>query len=210
MGLPLRSIARDAGVSDASIRKSLLNPRPTMQYRHAQALKGVSHKPNERQEFVLAIGAVRRLQALRMIAWSCDALAAETGLRDDYINQLTNRPPVLLPYGMWKLIHDLYERLSGTPGPSERGRTFASRYAWGAPLDWEAEGLDIDDPRVMWEPALDPPPPPAPTIRELSAQRRAEVARLTEKGLSAAEIAEQIGISQRQVVRLRSPSTSAA
>ncbi|MEU4075476.1 helix-turn-helix domain-containing protein [Streptomyces parvus] len=145
---------------------------------------------------------MRRLQALRTIAWSCDAIEIETGLRDDYINQLTNRPPTLLPYTMWKLFYQLYERLSGTPGGSTRGRTYASRYGWGAPLDWE--GLDIDDPRVMWQPAIDPPPPPPPTLRELSALRRVEVAELTGKGLTAAEIAERIGISERQVVRLRS------
>lgn len=198
MGLPRMSIARDAGVSQDYLTHLLAEIHPVLRVRQATALRAVSHRPNERQQRVLSIGAGRRLAALGVLCWPGPVLAAETGMTPADISHLIHHRALVMDWHRWKAVADLYERLSGSIGDSPKSRTYALRSGAFSALDWE--DLDIDHPRVTPQPAE---PEKPPTYRELSAQRAIEVAGLTERGLSAVQIAERMGISDRQVMRLR-------
>jgi lambda repressor-like predicted transcriptional regulator len=205
MGLPLASIARDAGCTPATVRNIHCGVWAKVRTRHALAIKSVTHHPNPRQQVVLAIGAVRRAQALHAIGWTWRALAEHTpGVTAGAIATMT-RPGherTLCAWETWAVIRDAYEKLSGTPGPegvsAMKARNAAKRRKWLPPLNWE--DLDIDDPRVRQKRSG---PPSGNGAAERRAARRRTVARLSQSGLSAEEIAARMRVSSRTIVRDR-------
>ena len=197
MGLPWRSMARDAGMAERYILRLKNNEYLTIKTRYATQLLALTHHPNERQDQVIAIGGVRRLAALRVLRWSSAELARRSrGLTERRVSQLVNRPQTMMPWETWVDIRDLYETLSAAPGDCDLSRQWPLRSQSFAPLDWE--DLDIDDPRVKPEPA------PKLTVAERVAEQLAEVQHWTARGLTALEIAERMGITQRSVERHRS------
>ncbi|WP_280330527.1 helix-turn-helix domain-containing protein [Nocardia wallacei] len=200
-GLPLSSIARDAGCTHECVEGVLRRLWRTTRVRQATAIMAVSHRPNERQEIVLAIGAVRRLRALHAIGWTWHALSAHTpGLSASLLSQIA-RPGanrIIMSWSAWATIRDAFEKLSGTPGTQGRAkhaRLAAERRDWPAPLDWE--GLDIDDPRVTAARSG----PPKVTQRTRAADRRELARELLELGLSVETTAARLGVTVRQVER---------
>ncbi|RJO71424.1 hypothetical protein D5S18_24960 [Nocardia panacis] len=205
LGLPMASIARDAGCTEVCVRSVVEAKWATIRIRQAAAIMAVDFRPTERQGNVLAVGAVRRLRALQAIGWTWPAVAEHTpGISTGAIRQMT-RPGherILIAWQTWATIRDAYERLSGTPGTAGRTRLVrnaARTKLWAPPLDWEDH--DIDDPRVSVKPSGQPT---GTGLRERAAERRRQVAQLTALGRTADEIADRLGISQRQVVRHRS------
>lgn len=196
LGLPYASIARDAGVQLTTVYR--MGRNPSTHIKIANAVTAVTHQPNPRQQSVLAIGALRRVRALAAIGWSHRIVAEHANVPVSTVLQLHATATVSWP--VWSAIRDTYETLSATPatiGRPSRCRGEALRKGWPAPLDWEDH--DIDDPRVMvaaqpWQPK---------TMQDLIAERRARVVELTEAGLSSAEIADRLGVTQRTVVRDR-------
>lgn len=202
MGLSLHSIARDAGIHSDTIYR--LHTWTKLSESITRAILAVDWHPNARQETVLAVGAARRLQALNVIGWSFAELANRIGVSLSRAHLIATRNQTTIIWSHWKNIHDLYETLSGTPGPSKRAAAGARRRGWPAPLDWE--GHDIDDPRVIvqaqpWKPK---------SAKEIAAERALVVAELTAKGLSAKEVADRVGVTPRQVVRDRGATSIAA
>ncbi|BCK58340.1 hypothetical protein NWFMUON74_61120 [Nocardia wallacei] len=200
-GLPLSSIARDAGCTPECVESILRRMWKTTRIRQATAIKAVTFHPNERQEIVLAIGAVRRLQALHAIGWTWQALSAHTpGISASLLSQMA-RPGadrIIMSWTAWRTVHDAYEKLSGTPGTQGRAkhaRLAAERRKWPAPLDWE--DLDIDDPRVT---AVRSGPPKV-TQWTVAEDRRERAQVLSEEGASVEQIAERLGVTPRQVER---------
>lgn len=205
MGLPMASIARDAGCDESCVWNLHAGLYPTTRIRQATAIMAVTHHPNPRQQNVLAVGAIRRLRALHAIGWTWLALEAHTpGVSVAAMTKMAaaNSRRVVTAWGTWASIRDAYERLSGTPATpgaaANRARNAARRHGWHPPLDWE--DLDIDDPRVTPETAE---ATWAEQRAQAKAERIAEVVRLTEAGLSSREIGERLGVTQRQVVRDR-------
>lgn len=197
LGLPLHSIARDAGVSDHHLTNIVNGSYQRLRIRHAQAIVAVTHHPNPRQERVLAIGAIRRIQALRALGWRWSNIAAETGLPIGTLSVLASVGRTTIMWSHWEAIRVAYERLSARVGTGRRAH-------FPTPLDWEYH--DIDDPRVTvtaqpWKPK---------TAAEILAERLDKVAELTAAGLSADQIAEQLGTSQRSVERYRAKISTAA
>lgn len=143
-GLPQRSIARDAGVSETCVLQLLAGRSETVRVRHALALMKASYTPNRRQERVLAIGARRRIHALRAIGWSWAALTEQSSLTEHQLRGLTNKGFGTTSYENWKTVVDMYERLSATPGSSKRSIQYGRQFDWATPLAWE--GRDIDHP----------------------------------------------------------------
>lgn len=98
------------------------------------------------------IGAVRRLQALMALGWPRREIARRAGWQGDALGALIygKRQTILLD--THRRIADLYEVLSGTPGPSQRSRDLAAERGWATPLAWE--DIDIDDPTASPDPGL--------------------------------------------------------
>lgn len=200
-GLPRASIARDAGLTDSAVEQIARGEWRTIRVRPATALMAVTWRPNSRQEIVLAVGAIRRAQALSAIGWSYRAVEEQLPVSALYVPQMIRRQNRTMPFPLWREFVQCYEALSGTPGPSTRARNAARAAGLPAPLDWE--GHDIDDPRVVvqaqpWEPKTR-----IEEIREEAAARAERVLELTAMGLSAKEVAERLGVTSRTVVRDR-------
>lgn len=196
MHISNRAIARDAGVSECVVHQAAHRLRPTMQTRIAAPILAVTHQPTEAKWFVLSVGAVRRINALRAIGWSYTTMAAHTSLSEKDL-AVINRAPKVIDWPRWCAVRDLYETLSGTPGPRPHLAPGVRAKGNPTPLDWEDH--DIDDPRVEvvaqpWKPK---------SFQEQIADRRARVAELTQAGLSVAEIADRLGVNQRTVIRDR-------
>ncbi|MCM6777741.1 hypothetical protein NDR87_30080 [Nocardia sp. CDC159] len=200
LGLPCASIARDAGCTADCVVDIRHGRWATVRIRQATAIMAVTYHPNERQGLVLALGAIRRLRALYRIGWTWVALSEQTGLTQSNLSQLTRpgRLRTLIPWDTWVAVRDAYERLSGTPGTRGRAklaRREAQDRGWPAPLDWD--GLDIDDPRVVVQPSG----PAQITARTVARDRRERVKEQMRRDLTARQIAERVGISERQVLR---------
>lgn len=100
----------------------------------------------------------RQLRALAALGWSMDALAACSSLSVDQIVHVRAGRRDWVQRATADAVDDLYERLSGTPGPSRITRERARRAGWVPPLLWE--GVDIDDPAAT--PAVDEGPAVVP------------------------------------------------
>jgi hypothetical protein len=204
MGLPLASIARDAGVGYTCVVAANSGAFDNIRIRQAAAIRAVDFHPNERQQVVIAIGAARRLRALHALGWTWHAISEHCGVDKQILSRYAHpdskRPAIDWP--LWKAIHDSYEQLSGTPGPigqsANKARAQSRRRGWAPPLDWH--GHDIDDPRVA---AKVSGVETRTGTAELAEWRREKVAGLTRVGFSAEEIAVRVGVSKRQVVRDR-------
>lgn len=195
-GLPMRSVARATGFHEATIRDIARGERwATILTRHRAILLAVTHRPTPEQEWVLPIGATRRLRALAVIGWTVPTLAGHTPLPTGVLAELMSARRVSISYETWAAVVALFELLSGTPGPSKLARSRAMAKGWGAPLDWE--DLDIDDPRVTAVPSG----PPKVTERTRAADRRERARELLESGLSVETAAARLGVTVRQVER---------
>ncbi|MGY1946686.1 hypothetical protein [Nocardia asiatica] len=106
----------------------------------------VTHHPHPNQPTVLAIGARRRVRALNALGWPTDELAHQLGQSSRSVLNVAISGDYTT-YNMWSRIRDLYNKLSGTPGPSARTASNAHRRGDVPPLAWD--GIDIDDPRAQ-------------------------------------------------------------
>lgn len=91
---------------------------------------------------VPAVGTHRRIKALVAIGYPQVFLAKELGLHEGRL-AITLRQQHVLASTAAK-VAELYDRLSGTPGPSNWSRSRARKRGYASPLAWD-EGT-IDDP----------------------------------------------------------------
>ncbi|MFF4026892.1 hypothetical protein ACFYY5_28990 [Nocardia elegans] len=111
----------------------------------AHRILAVTHHPHPNQSMVLGVGAGRRIRSLNAIGWPTSALAEMLDIGTTVaLNNTTRR--VHITYERWAAIRDLYERLSGTPGPRP-GTHLRARSRSVGPLAWE--GVDIDHPNTQ-------------------------------------------------------------
>jgi hypothetical protein len=92
---------------------------------------------------VPTVGAIRRLQALRAIGWTLRDISEKGGVPWGSIDSLLFKHRATMTRSLNARVTEAYERMSGTPGPSETTRAKAVRAGWAPPLAW---GDDIDDP----------------------------------------------------------------
>lgn len=196
IGVNLRMIAWQVGVPDTTVRFIRDGVHQQARVWVAKRIMRANHHPHPAQRSVLPVGAVRRCQALQALGWTSAQIGERAGLEQTNVTALQRRTRI--DYATWALIRDVYDELSSTPGPSDRARSYAARNSWPNPFEWE--GYDIDDPRVT-------PPRSARGARDRSgarADRLELVAELTAQGRSAEAIADQLGVSERQITRDRS------
>ncbi|ORL41360.1 hypothetical protein A6F59_11010 [Prescottella equi] len=195
-GMNPRMIAWQAGVPDTTVRFIRDGVHQQTRVWVAERLTRVQPLPHPNQRTVLTIGALRRTRALQALGWSARDIGDRIGMEATALTAMQRRTRI--DYRTWARIRDVYEALSATPGPSKIARASAARKGWLNPFEWE--GYDIDDPRVT-------PPRSARTTADRSgarADRVEQVADLTAQGLSAGAIADQLGVSERQIQRDRS------
>lgn len=142
---------RSAGLSDSQIAS--LAGATVDQIRREQPsdqviadVLSVSLLPIDERKRTPGIGAARRLRALVALGWSVPVIASHGGLSVDSLTKIAydqTRLRLITPR-MWWQICEVYEELSGTPGPSSSARQAAVSKGWAPPLAWDDE--DLDDP----------------------------------------------------------------
>lgn len=197
MGMTSTMIACAAGVVPTTVNFIRSGEWSTTRVKIAAAIMSVNHLPHPAQRHVLAIGCVRRIEALMAMGWKLEELDSLCGVSRGVISNTRRQSAVT--YSRWVQIRDLYDRLSATPGTSVITQKRARAAGFVLPMEWE--GYDIDDPRVH--------PPrsarsPRTKARDAAADLRERVKALTEAHASADEIASRTGVSSRTVIRIRS------
>lgn len=192
-GMGWQRIARLAGVSTGGVSKLLygagdrgMEPSKRIRPANAQRLLAVTADQHADAALIPARPTWRRIEGLVALGYPKSWIAEQIGqhralqLDRDFVYARTART-----------VQQLADRVGDTPGTSQRARQYASARGWLVP----AYGTDeeIAEQRRMR----------ADVNRELLQERREQVARLTANGLSGRQIANQLGIHQRQVVRDR-------
>lgn len=137
-------IADVAGRSDKNIIEIGNGELSRIQIDTEKRILSVTHHPHPNQTFVLGIGAHRRIRALNAIGWPTATLAARLGITGGALNLSITRKHIT--YSRWAEVRDLYDELSGTPGPKPDTAS-RTRYKAAPPLAWEDR--DIDYPRAQ-------------------------------------------------------------
>lgn len=162
---------------------------------------------------VPSIGTRRRIQALIAIGWSGRTIMAEMGWRGASLGaQFYQQDRVYAETA--RRAKEVYDRLSNTPGPSNKSRGRAKKSGFEPPLAWD--DATIDDPNVKpWCYATGVSGTPSSVIDEVAvqravhgdridlckAERREAVLRLWKRGDSYSEIAERLHTHSRMVHR---------
>jgi len=178
-----------------------------------------------------ATGARRRLQALVAIGWPPDTLAHRLGRTPADLRRTLTCTTAVTERSA-RHVRDLYDRLWDTQPPratpaqrhaAESARAHAASHRWAPPLAWD----DIETDR---RPRPDPATPSAqakPHLDEIAVERAVAgdgvllgdltpaeqtevVHRLTERGKSIRDIADQLATATRTVSRRRKPTANAA
>ncbi|GAB2666462.1 hypothetical protein GCM10027088_51520 [Nocardia goodfellowii] len=158
---------------------------------------------------VPSLGAQRRVQALVAHGYPQAHLARELGISpaSATMSGLVGRPNTAggctgetISAARERAVKALFERLQMIPGPSDRARAHGRAHRWPLPFEWDEDS--IDDPtakpvRARWTPA------------SARAERHERIQQLTTSGAPAWQIADQLGITERSVVRQRQRSTVA-
>lgn len=102
--------------------------------------------------YVDATGTVRRIRALQALGWRYRDIdeAAGRGGRN-WAHNLTTQARVHLDTA--ELVEAVYDRLSMTPGPSDRVRKHAQKMRWAPPLAWD--DIDHDEAPRLGGPSVD-------------------------------------------------------
>jgi predicted transcriptional regulator len=228
-GIGVDQIALLAGISSSHVRELVPHARtgrrPIQRVRPetAQRLLAIAVTSVNRasRSHVDATGTRRRLQALVAIGWAQQALAAELGRSTTSLARTMTSEAVTARTA--RQVGDLYERLwDQQPQPhteeelaaSNAARALAESCGWPPPMAWD----DIDtEPNPYANPPDDPDDDDLDEIvieRALAgdgmrlehltlAEQNEVVRRLTERGRSIRDIADQLGTTKRTVSRRR-------
>lgn len=152
-GMGTRTIAEKSGVC-RSVIQALINGRkiydntPSKQISAANADKLLAVQPDARP----ASGALvndtatrRRLQALVAIGYTQTYLCGLIGVTPQNGNSLFNGGQSGVRQSTADTVAALFDKLSMTPGPSQRARTLAKRKRWAPPLAWDDDTIDNPD-----------------------------------------------------------------
>ena len=153
-----RTLATASGVTPQTIRAAINGDRATVKTGTARQLLTLTHRacldaapPGAR---VPAAGTTRRLQALAVLGWTGDRIAAETGLRDSTIWRATHAQTRTVLAATARAVADFYDRTWDTPpiptGHHEAGwitRTIAAAREndWAPALAWDDDTIDDPD-----------------------------------------------------------------
>ncbi|MGW5519023.1 hypothetical protein [Nocardia africana] len=138
------SIAAAAGVDQTTVQRIRKRAYNKCSIEYAQRILAVTHRPVPAQAGmrVPATGTRRRIRALQANGWTLTDIADQLGISGQNVCLFAQRRSV--QYETWAAVNDLYEKLSGTFGPSELCAKRARAAGHTPPLAWD--GLDMDHP----------------------------------------------------------------
>ncbi|MEE2058943.1 DNA-binding protein [Rhodococcus artemisiae] len=201
-GTSWRRIAELAGIYRTQLmrlRTATKIGRGTAERILAIPVPAAKHLVAADHDCVPAIGAARRIRALTALGWTQSYLANRLGMSVGNLYATTHLTRDFLTVRRDRDIRVLFEELQMQRGPSVRARNLAVKYGWALPLEWDEES--IDDPAAQ-------PHRVRRTKRDdfvgRAVERREAVRDLTDRGLSAEDIAIRLRTSARQVQRDRS------
>ncbi|BAD58890.1 hypothetical protein [Nocardia farcinica] len=146
LGFSDDALGRGCGLSHNAIRRIRLDDvgQRHVQITRAARIRTLTHVPVPAQAdtWVPALGAIRRIHALQAIGYTTRDLADYLNTPQQGVSQITKRTRI---YGStWLRVRDVYDELSGTPGPSRTGEKKARDRGFAPPIAWE--DVDIDHP----------------------------------------------------------------
>lgn len=154
---------------------------------------------------VPALGARRRIQALISYGYTQKQLAEQIGIdpSSPTMAAMVERPhapdhtgeSITAEYD--RRIKELFDRLQVEPGPSDWARAYGAQRGWPLPLEWDEE--EIDNPAARPVQARRTEQSDRAAIRE---ERRERVLELVGRR-SETQIAEEVGLTQRTVQRIK-------
>lgn len=201
-GTSWRRIAELSGTSRSQLmrlRTATKIGRGTAERILAVEVAAAKHLVAADHDRVPAIGASRRVQSLIAAGWTQTYIAQRLGMTVGNLHPTTYMTRDFVSVRRDRDIRDLFNELQMQPGTSIRSRRLAAKHGWALPLEWDEES--IDDPAAQ-------PHRVRRTKRDdfvaRLAERREKVRDLTDRGLSAQDIAIRLRMSARQVQRDRS------
>lgn len=92
-------------------------------------------------------GTRRRIQAMQWMGWPAREIAERVGVKTETISTVSHRGGGRgrVSSRLARAIANIYEDLSGLPGPSRQSATKARAYGYAPPLAWDDD--TIDDPK---------------------------------------------------------------
>lgn len=222
-GLSEVTIARMSGHPTAGSLNDITNPN------HSDYLQGITA---DRAARILAVrfdldaipanaqvdpsGTRRRIEALAYMGWPSTLIAEHLGVTIQAVRGYANPNRRRVSVKTARAIRDIFNQFWSIEGPSAHSANRARARGWHGPLAWD----DIDNPDEQPKVGMLNRGAPDPiAVARLIAGERFDAdrvdqitacAELTRRGMSAAEIADQLGLAQRTVVRWRARARAVA
>jgi len=142
-GFTQSSIAEMTGVSRATLHNIASRKYITSDWRLFEQLNNIQYmkafETVQDGHYVPAYPTVRRMQALSRIGWTNGAILAELQAEGLEIRQVKTwyqlADHILIENH--RAMERVYDRLSLTQGPSNRGATIAKNKGWAPPMSWD-------------------------------------------------------------------------
>lgn len=232
-GMGLKTIAKNSGVAHGALWKLMYGRtrpdgtrQPSKQVKTETAQKLLALAANldtlSPVAYVDATGTHRRIQALMAAGWSLSRQAQHLGVSPTNFPTVRQRKQVYARTAI--AVRAMYDQLALQPPPetnqreriaASRARNYAAARGWEPPAWWEPDWLD--------DPTFDPQQPSAGdhdgddvdevaiaraidgdrTVTLSASERRLAVQQLHRRNLSDRQIARQLDIPHRSVLRIR-------
>ncbi|NKY60795.1 transcriptional regulator [Nocardia flavorosea] len=146
LGFTDQALAAEAGISQMAIRHIRIGHRNQniVYTSRAVRIRTLTHVPTANQASfrVPALGAGRRLRALRALGHSNRDIAPLLGVGPNAVSNICNKHRIA--GATWLRVADLYRDLSHVPGSSDEAAYLARLNGDAPPMAWD--GIDIDHP----------------------------------------------------------------
>lgn len=184
VGMNTTTIARRAGVPEATLRDFVKGRTKKLRRPHALAVLAVTPNDFDTKAWRTPLGAERRVRALYAIGHSSEDIAAEAGLARSVISAIAHGHKNRLSGRTVEAIQDAYTRLARTTGSSRVSKRAAHKGGWLTPAWWDED--EIDDPQYQ--------PVPVQTPRYLALAE--DCLELERQNFTREQIAARLGVTR--------------